>query len=410
MDSSRQQAPYHVRMDADDALKLVKQGATILLLGVPPSTSFGIDQQMFVVGPNFKGVKMMPPGPHFIYYSAASRHGCDTSPITGFFLHVSSSEVIVRFWDPKQERVVHVPDENEVERYVHGVKSMDFDANLAPYDLPHHATWCHLSNYVTQAVIERLQPLGGDISIMAEATLVETGPMTRAEKKMFEHIAKLRQKFPDMAEPRDSEDSKPSNSGRCFFTNLPGLVKRTGMSTSELTALNLDKSEQLEVVLKKFYGGEEDLLLGELQFAFIGFLMGQSLESFGQWKALVSFLFSCHKAPLQSRTRLFVKFLDVLHWQLKQGLKGGVSSAQSPTFDDSWFTDDSFLKYHYKNFVHLVRDEHAIDGDLLNKTKRLRKLVESVLGWTIDDDTELDEDDEYAPVVVSEEDASIKHY
>lgn len=33
------------------------------------------------------------------------------------------------------------------------------------------------------------------------------------------------------------------------------------------------QSEQLEVVLKKFYGGEEDLLLGELQFAFIGFLV-----------------------------------------------------------------------------------------------------------------------------------------
>lgn len=48
MDSSRQQAPYHVRMDADDALKLVKQGATILLLGVPPSTSFGIDQQVWL--------------------------------------------------------------------------------------------------------------------------------------------------------------------------------------------------------------------------------------------------------------------------------------------------------------------------------------------------------------------------
>lgn len=64
--------PYHVRMDAEDALKLVKQGASLLLLAVPPGTSFGIDQQMFVVGPNFKGVKMMPPGPHFIYYSAAA--------------------------------------------------------------------------------------------------------------------------------------------------------------------------------------------------------------------------------------------------------------------------------------------------------------------------------------------------
>ena len=28
------------------------------------------------------------------------------------------------------------------------------------------------------------------------------------------------------------------------------------------------------------------------------------------------------------------------------------------------------------------------------QTKRLRKLVESVLGWTVDEDTEIDEDDE----------------
>jgi hypothetical protein len=33
------------------------------------------------------------------------------------------------------------------------------------------------------------------------------------------------------------------------------------------------QSEQLESVLKNLYGGEEDLLLGELQFAFIAFLV-----------------------------------------------------------------------------------------------------------------------------------------
>ncbi|KAG0565678.1 hypothetical protein KC19_7G006300 [Ceratodon purpureus] len=408
MDASQQQVPYHVRMDSEDALKLVKQGASLLILDVPPSTSFGIDQQMFVVGPNFKGVKMMPPGPHFIYYSVASRHGGDTSPITGFFLYVSSSEVIVKSWDPKQERVVNLPDENEAERYAHGVRNMEFDANLAPYDLPHHATWWHLSNYINQATINRLQPVGGDISIMAEAALVETGPMTQAEKKMYEHSAMLRQRFPDFSTPGDNQGSQPSSSGRCFYTRLPGLVKRVGMSTSELTAMNLDKSEQLESVLKDLYGGEEDLLLGEFQFAFIAFLMGQSLEAFGQWKALVSFLFGCNKAPLQSRTKFFAKFLDALYWQLKQGLKGNATSTQSPTVDDSWFTDDIFLRYHYKNFIQLIRDAQAIDGDLLNKTKRLRKLVESVLGWTVDEDTEIDEDDEYAPVVVSEEDATIK--
>lgn len=76
---------------------------------------------------------------------------------------------------------------------------------------------------------------------MAEAALVETGPMTRAEKKMYEHIAKLRQKFPDFKTPGDNQGSQPGISGRCFYTRLPGLVKRVGTSTSELTALNLDK-------------------------------------------------------------------------------------------------------------------------------------------------------------------------
>lgn len=79
-------------------------------------------------------------------FNGIDRHGGEISPITGFFLHVSSSEVrdrwlsvsmifdfhilwfvdwrivkhrpslqvIVKIWDPKQERVVNIPDENEV--------------------------------------------------------------------------------------------------------------------------------------------------------------------------------------------------------------------------------------------------------------------------------------------------------
>jgi len=35
--------------------------------------------------------------------------------------------------------------------------------------------------------------------------------------------------------------------------------------------------------------------------------MGQSLEAFGQWKAIVSLFFSCEAAPLHSRTQLFTK-------------------------------------------------------------------------------------------------------
>lgn len=50
------------------------------------------------------------------------------------------------------------------------------------------------------------------------------------------------------------------------------------MSPQELTALNLDKTGMLNQVLSKYYNRHGDELLGELQFSFLAFLMGQSLE------------------------------------------------------------------------------------------------------------------------------------
>lgn len=83
--------------------------------------------QMFSVGPAFKGIKMIPPGPHFVYYSSSNRllfgilnicrvfffwydplrqsieclevgiftcrEGSEFSPVIGFFVDLSPSEV-----------------------------------------------------------------------------------------------------------------------------------------------------------------------------------------------------------------------------------------------------------------------------------------------------------------------------
>ena len=51
--------------------------------------------------------------------------------------------------------------------------------------------------------------------------------------------------------------------GRCYYTPLPRLVKRAGLTPAELTALNMDKSPLLEELLRDKYGGSEDALLGE---------------------------------------------------------------------------------------------------------------------------------------------------
>lgn len=94
-----------------------------------------------------------------------------------------------------------------------------------------------------------VEPVGGDISVMAEAALVDKAPRTAAEKRMCEHMAKLKPRFDKEVTTGDKEEKKWSTGGRCFYTQLPGLIKRVGMSPSELTALNMDKVGDTQVLL-----------------------------------------------------------------------------------------------------------------------------------------------------------------
>lgn len=52
--------------------------------------------QTFLVGPKFKGVKMLPPGTHLVSYNASSGHG-DFGPTTSFFLTVKAGEASPTF-------------------------------------------------------------------------------------------------------------------------------------------------------------------------------------------------------------------------------------------------------------------------------------------------------------------------
>lgn len=49
-----------------------------------------------------------------------------------------------------------------------------------------------------------------------------------------------------------------------------------------------------------------------MQFAFLTFLIGQSLEGFSQWKSIIHLMLSCEAAPLQSLPLLYAKFLTVI--------------------------------------------------------------------------------------------------
>ncbi|KAJ7539050.1 hypothetical protein O6H91_11G074900 [Diphasiastrum complanatum] len=426
--------PYTVAMQPEEARELAQHGSSLLLLDVPPATLFGIDLKMFTTGPKFKGVKMIPPGPHFVYYSSASRHGSDFAPITGFFIYATPSKVFVRRWDLQEECLVQLFDEDEEERLSNAVKTFQFDRELGPYDVHHFKTWQHLSKYITPSTIEKLEPVGKDITVTAEGELLEKNFQTMAERQLTEQISRFQeihsQKFAVQRkdfetthniheDKQDLESEKRKRgSGRCFYTPLPRRVHRPGTPANELTTLNMDKSTMLEMVLEQHFGGSEDALMGEFQFSFIAFLMGQSLESFSQWKAFVSLMFSCEEA-----------FLGVLYFQLKQSLSPELSTREQyeqptqPFLDTSWFCDDNFLWLlckemgpHERNihnilqqeFFLLVKTSQPIDGDLLLQARRLEKLLQSCLGWNFEDLSNIGTEDEYAPVILFEDEGMEK--
>lgn len=392
-------------MDPETALEFVKQGATLLFLDVPQYTLIGIDTQMFSAGHAFKGIKMIPSGPHFVYYSSSNRDGNQFSPIVGFFIEACPSEVIVRKWDQQEERLVKLSEEEE-ERYCQAVKKLEFDQQLGPYALSQYGHWKRLSNYITKSTIERIEPIGGEITIACESTIVESIPKTAMEKALAEQLktSKFATSF-----------NKSERRG-CYYTSIPRLMKCKGICGQELTSLNLDKTQLLESLLVQEFGGDEDLLLGELQFSFIAFLMGQSLEGFLQWKSLVSLLFGCLEAPFHTRSRLFTKFIKVIYYQLKHGLEKDRSDASdsekgvTTLLDDSWLSADSFLHHLCKDFFSVVQDASVVDGDLLSWTRKLQELLEKVLGWdlkrSVGDGIYFEEDDEFAPVVEMLDDPS----
>ncbi|KAF3968636.1 hypothetical protein CMV_007499 [Castanea mollissima] len=183
------------------------------------------------------------------------------------------------------------------------------------------------------------------------------------------------------------EERSLLHSRRYYYTSIPRVIKQKGIHGQELTSLNIDKTQLLESLLIKDYGGSEYVLLGELQFAFFAFLMGQSLEGFLQWKALVNLLFGCIEA-----------FIKVIYYQLKFGLEkdhtdtSGAATGVSALLDDSWLSADSFLHH-------------------LCKTRKLKELLENNLGWEFQLNSAVDgiyfeEDDEFAPVVEMLDDPS----
>jgi hypothetical protein len=77
-------------MDQETANVLFDKGAILLFLEAPENLEFGIDFNAWTTGPLFKGVKLIPPGLHFVFY----RYPVNT-PDYSFDIHMWYPSLIV---------------------------------------------------------------------------------------------------------------------------------------------------------------------------------------------------------------------------------------------------------------------------------------------------------------------------
>ncbi|RKP05083.1 AAR2 protein-domain-containing protein [Thamnocephalis sphaerospora] len=105
-------------MDQDTARHLFYRLGTLLLLDAPDALEFGIDYNSWTIGPRFKGVKMIPPGVHFVYYCVADKFS-QSGLRNGFMKYFQEREIAVYRWNPEAEDFedIELTDAPQAARY-----------------------------------------------------------------------------------------------------------------------------------------------------------------------------------------------------------------------------------------------------------------------------------------------------
>lgn len=406
--------------------RLQEHGCSVLCLDCPEGILFGIDYSAWAVGPKFMGVKLVPPGLHFIYCSGSAEEVGATR--SGFFLYMRPQDVAVLRWDPETEELVRLDNQDEEMRYADGVRGYDFDANLGPYPHELDTQWQELTRHATAELVDRIEPLSKTVrSKRAEYDEVTQGTGTTVQRvegveaprnnadagdedmeaeggedapSMDVESSAQQVPLPDaqQAPQPDAQQQAQAGSNRLetnlgcgslFFSAVPRCRQMKGMSAEETSRLHMDRTAQLEQMIAREYKGNELGILGELQLAYIAFLLGQNYDGFEQWKALLLLLCSCESA-VTTRPDLFAELLRSFFSQLSQ--------APEDLFGAD-LTKENFLGTCAVSILELCGSEEA-PARLRKRCSKLAELVSEKFGVNPDDLALLGED---APQIVDPE-------
>lgn len=374
-----------LEIDPEIAERILIDGATILILNVPLGTDIGIDLKSWNTGENFKGIKMIPPGFHYVHYSAVNEFG-DMAPRSGFFHTFKKSELLAKQWDSKESDISteSVPDEM-AQRLKANLR--DLDKYLGPYPYDIWKQWTELTSHITPPLVERCSPLCGyvrsalELEYCSDASRPRGGESSTRRKRRSTALT-LEEKEEELL-----PDLKPKPGTELRLSKIPEKHYPDGSTPTEITRHSLDSTYVLDTLISSLPLPME--IIGEMQLAFVCFLAGQSLDAFEHWKKLVSLICGADRAIPQRRA-IYLEFLKTLEVQLRYVPEDVLCDI---------VVNNNFVYHNLRKLFANVEVNPDIDGRLKSYVVRFAERLSTKFFW--DFSNLQDESEDEAPVVVS---------
>ncbi|XP_032512725.2 protein AAR2 homolog [Danaus plexippus] len=390
-------------MDQETAKKLLVEGGTFIFLGVPQETQFGIDMQCWNTDEDFRGIKMIPPGLHYVHYAAVNKDTGDVSPRSGFMHYFDKKEFLVKMWDKHLEDISREEiSEESIQRLRENL--LNIDKHLAPYPYEIWQKWKLLSSQINADLAKKLSPETGLIRSSVELLSTSDADRPRGVKVTENsEVSTITENNDEISTPSQSglkrtrrstqqekeeamlPNLKPAPGMSMRFTEIPKDKYPPGSAPQEITKHYLDQSYTLELMIRAH--DEPLYIIGEMQFAFLCFLISHSLEAFEHWKSMVILFCSCEDAIHKYRS-IYFHFIKTIEIQIDE-------------MPEEFLADIVMNKnLVYKKLRELFRTAYMskVDGRLLTLIERLKENLSQKLQW---DFTGLDSDeDDERPVVV----------
>lgn len=164
-----------------DPVQLFDAGGIFYLEDMPLNSEFGIDYQCWRTGEKFRGVKMIPPGVHFIYYSVADKYG-QLGMRSGFFHVFEMREAVVMRWDKQAEELVPKGLSDE-QMCTFQQRRRELDTCLGAYPFDVYKRWMALTSHVDASLIGALMPKTGVIT--SETSLIGKAFSSKVSLNIF---------------------------------------------------------------------------------------------------------------------------------------------------------------------------------------------------------------------------------